>query len=96
MTTEEATKLQGNMSSLQGDFYQFKQDTDTRLAKIEKEQENLSKQVVNMYSSVDNRDEKIRNIMENWTNWNIRSRRTGLNQKLRPPRNAAMENPHPY
>lgn len=63
VTTEEATKLQGNMSSLQGDFYQFKQDTDARLAKIEKEQENLSKQVVNMYSSVDNRDEKIRNIM---------------------------------
>lgn len=63
VTTEEATKIQGNMSSLQGDFYQFKQDTDARLAKIEREQENLSKQVVNMYSSVDNRDEKIRNIM---------------------------------
>ncbi len=63
VTTEESTKLQGNMSSLQGDFYQFKQDTDARLARIEKEQENLSKQVVNMYSSVDNRDEKIRNIM---------------------------------
>jgi tol-pal system protein YbgF len=63
VTTEEATKIQGNMSSLQGDFYQFKQATDARLAKIEKEQENLSKQVVNMYSSVDNRDEKIRNIM---------------------------------
>ncbi len=63
VTTEEATKLQGNVSSLQGDFYQFRQDTDARLSKIEKEQENLSKQVVNMYSSVDNRDEKIRNIM---------------------------------
>ena len=63
VTTEEATKLQGNMTSLQGDFYQFKQDTNARLAKIEKEQENLGKQVVNMYSSVDNRDEKIRNIM---------------------------------
>ncbi|MEN6616322.1 MAG: tol-pal system protein YbgF [Syntrophorhabdus sp.] len=63
VTTEEATKLQGNMASLQGDFYQFKQDTDGRLRKIEKEQENLSKQVVNMYSSVDNRDEKIRSIM---------------------------------
>src|SRR5512133_2640764 len=63
VTTEEATKLQGNMTSLQGDFYQFKQDTDARLSKIEKEQENLSKQVVNMYSSVDSRDEKIRNIM---------------------------------
>ncbi|MBP1747599.1 MAG: tol-pal system protein YbgF [Deltaproteobacteria bacterium] len=63
VTTEEATKIQGNMSSLQGDFYQFKQDTEARLAKIEKEQENVSKQVVNMYSSVDNRDEKIRNIM---------------------------------
>lgn len=63
VTTEEATKLQGNMSSLQGDFYQFKQDTSARLSRIEKEQENLSKQAVNMYSSVDNRDEKIRNIM---------------------------------
>ncbi len=63
VTTEEATKLQGNMTSLQGDFYQFKQDTESRLAKIEKEQQNLSKQVVGMYSSVDNRDEKIRNIM---------------------------------
>lgn len=63
VTTEETTKLQGNVSSLQGDFYQFRQDTDARLSKIEKEQENLSKQVVNMYSSVDNRDEKIRNIM---------------------------------
>jgi tol-pal system protein YbgF len=63
VTTEEATKLQGNMTSLQGDFYQFKQDTDSRLSKIEKEQENLSKQVVNMYSSVDSRDDKIRTIM---------------------------------
>lgn len=63
VTTEEATKLQGNMTSLQGDYLQFKQDTSTRLAKIEKEQENLSKQVVNMYSSVDGRDEKIRGIM---------------------------------
>ncbi len=63
VTTEEATKIQGNMSNLQGDFYQFKQDTDARLSKIEKEQENLGKQVVNMYSSVDNRDEKIRTIM---------------------------------
>ena len=63
VTTEEATKIQGNMSSLQGDFYQFKQDTQARLAKIEREQENLSKQVVNMHSSVDTRDEKIRNIL---------------------------------
>lgn len=63
VTTEEATKLQGSMSSIQGDFYQFKQDTETRLSRIEKEQENLSKQVVSMYSSVDNRDEKIRTIM---------------------------------
>jgi tol-pal system protein YbgF len=63
VTTEEATKLQGNMSNLQGDFYQFRQDTEARLSKMEKEQENLGKQVVNMYSSVDNRDEKIRTIM---------------------------------
>ncbi len=63
VTTEEATKLQGNMTSIQGDFYQFKQDTQARLDRIEKEQENLSKQVVNMYSSVDSRDEKIRTIM---------------------------------
>jgi len=63
VTTEEATKLQGNMSTLQGDFYQFRQDTDARLSRIEKEQENLGKQVVNMYSSVDTRDEKIRTIM---------------------------------
>ncbi len=63
VTTQEATNLQGNISSLQGDFYQFKQDTDARLARIEREQENLGKQVVNMYSSVDNRDDKIRNIM---------------------------------
>lgn len=63
VTTEEATKLQGNMTSMQGDFYQFKRDTEAKLARIEKEQENLSKQVVSMYSSVDNRDEKIRNIM---------------------------------
>jgi len=63
VTTEEATKLQGNMTNLQGDFYQFRQDTEARLSKIEKEQENLSKQVVTMYSSVDSRDEKIRTIM---------------------------------
>lgn len=63
VTTEEATKLQGNMSSMQGDFYQFRQDTEARLSRIEKEQENLSKQVISMYSSVDGRDEKIRNIM---------------------------------
>ncbi len=63
VTTEEATKLEGSMSSLQGDFYQFRQSTEARLSRIEKEQENLSRQVVNMYSSVDSRDEKIRTIM---------------------------------
>jgi len=63
VTTEEATKLQGNMTTLQGDFYQFRQDAEARLSKIEREQENLSKQVVTMYSSVDSRDEKMRTIM---------------------------------
>jgi len=63
VTTEEATKIQSDMGSLQGDFYQFRQNTEARLSRIEKEQENLSKQVVNMYSSVDSRDEKIRTIM---------------------------------
>lgn len=63
VTTEEAGKLQGSMSNLQGDFYQFRQDTEARLSRIEKEQQNLGKQVVTMYSSVDSRDDKIRTIM---------------------------------
>lgn len=94
VTTEEATKLQGNMSSLQGDFYQFKQDTDARLAKIEREQENLSKQVVNMYSSVDGRDEKIRNIMGKLDELEYQIKTSGVESRTGSATKRGSDQPH--
>jgi len=63
VTTEEATRIQRDMTSLERDFYQFKRSTEEKLSKMEKEQENLSRQVVSMHASVDKRDEDIRTIM---------------------------------
>lgn len=94
VTTEEATKIQGNMSSLQGDFYQFKQNAEARLAKIEREQENLSKQVVNMYSSVDNRDEKIRNIMGKLDELEYQIKTSGVESRMGGATKRGSEQPH--
>lgn len=94
VTDEEATKIHGSMTSLQGDFYQFKQDTDARLAKIEREQENLSKQVVTMYSSVDGRDEKIRNIMGKLDELEYQIKTSGVEPRTTGATKRGGEQPH--
>ena len=94
VTTEEATKMQGNMTSLQGDFYQFKRDTEARLAKIEREQENLGKQVVSMYSSVDGRDEKIRTIMGKLDELEYKIKTSGVESKTTGPTKRGSEQPN--
>ncbi len=62
-TTEQTGQLQKSLVSLQSEVLQLRQETDTKLSNMAKENEVLSKQVVGMYSSVESRDEKIKNIM---------------------------------
>lgn len=62
-TTEQTGQLQKSLVSLQSEMLQLRQETDTKLSNITKENEALSKQVVGMYSSVESRDEKIKTIM---------------------------------
>jgi tol-pal system protein YbgF len=62
-TTEQATQLQKNVTSTQGQIIQLREETDAKLSNMAKENEALSKQVVSMYASVESRDEKIKNLM---------------------------------
>ena len=62
-TTEQTGQLQKSLVSLQSEVLQLRQETDTKLSNMTKENEALSKQVVGMYASVESRDEKIKNIM---------------------------------
>lgn len=62
-STEETDLLKRSLISNQSEFVQFKQETEAKLSKLTKEQEALSKQVLSMHTSVENRDDKIKNIM---------------------------------
>ncbi|MBA4390509.1 MAG: tol-pal system protein YbgF [Syntrophus sp. (in: bacteria)] len=62
-TTEQTGQLQKSLVSLQSEILQLRQETDTKLSNMAKENEALSKQVVSIYSSVESRDDKIKIIM---------------------------------
>ena len=62
-TTDETTQLRRSVGSLQGEVLQLRQETDTKLSKMSKENEAMSKQVVNMFSLVESRDDKIKGLM---------------------------------
>jgi tol-pal system protein YbgF len=62
-TTDETSQLRRSIGSLQGELLQLKQETDTKLSAMSRENEATSKQVVNMYSSMESRDDKIKGLM---------------------------------
>ena len=62
-TTDETSQLRRSINSLQSELFELRQETDVKLSKMSKENEAMSKQVVNMYSSMESRDDKIKGLM---------------------------------
>lgn len=61
-TSDETSQLRRSVNSLQGELFQLRQETDVKMSKMSKENDAMNKQVVNMYSMVENRDEKIKDL----------------------------------
>ncbi len=62
-STDETAQLRRSVGSLQGEMLQLRQETNEKLSKISKENEAMSKQVVNMYALIENKDEKTKAMM---------------------------------
>ena len=62
-TTDETSQLRRSVGSLQGELLQLKQETNTKLSAMSKENEAMGKQIVNMYSSLESRDDRIKGLM---------------------------------
>ena len=62
-TTDETSRLRRSIGSLESELIQLRQETDTKLSKMSKENDVISKQVVNMYSLMETRDDKIKGLM---------------------------------
>lgn len=62
-TTDETAQLRRSVNSLQGEFLQFRDETGTKLSRMSKENDTMSKQVVSLYSSLESRDDKIKGLM---------------------------------
>ena len=62
-TSDETTQLRRSIASVQGEVMQLREDTDAKLSKMAKESEAVSKQTVSMYSQMESRDERIKNLM---------------------------------
>jgi seryl-tRNA synthetase len=60
---DETAQLRRSVGSLQGEIFQLRQETDEKLSKISKENEAMGKQVVNMYSLIESKDEKIKGML---------------------------------
>jgi tol-pal system protein YbgF len=63
VSDDQAVQMQSTLSFLQNDLYSFKQETNAKLAQLAKDNENVGKQVVSVYSAVESRDEKIKSIL---------------------------------
>ncbi|HOE17772.1 MAG TPA: tol-pal system protein YbgF [Syntrophorhabdaceae bacterium] len=63
VSDDQMVQVQSNLSFLQNDLRSFKQETNAKLAQLSKDNENVGKQVVSVYSAVESRDEKIKSIM---------------------------------
>jgi tol-pal system protein YbgF len=59
-TSEETTRLARNISATDSDLGRYKNENDRRLAELAKEDENLRKQLVNLSTSLDDKNEKIK------------------------------------
>ena len=61
-TSEETTRLARNISSTDTELSRLRYDNDRRFSELAKEDENIRKQLVNLSSSLDDKNEKIKVI----------------------------------
>ncbi len=62
-TTDETTQLRRSINSLQSEFLQFREQTDAKLSRMSRDNDTTNKQVVNMFSQMETRDNKIKDLM---------------------------------
>ena len=63
ISTDEITILKSNIISISNNLNQYKDETNIKLLAIEKEQENLKKQLIGVSTSIENRDDKNRTLL---------------------------------
>jgi tol-pal system protein YbgF len=61
-TSEETNKLARNISTTDSDLNRYKSETNKRLAELAKEDEGIRKQLVNISTALDDKNEKIKII----------------------------------
>jgi len=59
-TSEETTRLARNISATDSDLNRYKNENDRRLSELAREDENIRKQLVNLSTSLDDKNEKIK------------------------------------
>lgn len=62
-STEETALLKDNMSSVHNELIQFQNDTNRKLSDLAKEDAGMRKQLVNLYTATESKDEKIKSIL---------------------------------
>lgn len=62
-STQETSQLRSGMSSISNEFDQYRNGMNAKLANIARETEILSKQLINLSSSIDNKEDKIKTIL---------------------------------
>jgi tol-pal system protein YbgF len=62
-TTEEAGQLKRQVADLQNELHQHKMDADAKLARMTKENDNTTRQIMSVLNSVESRDEKLKSIL---------------------------------
>jgi tol-pal system protein YbgF len=61
-TSEETTRLARNISTTDSDLNRYKSESDRRISELSKEDENIRKQLVNLSTALDDKNEKIKII----------------------------------
>ncbi|HAR96216.1 MAG TPA: tol-pal system protein YbgF [Deltaproteobacteria bacterium] len=62
-STQEVGQIRGDVTSVYGEFGSYREKTDSRLARIEKSNDDLRKQLADLSASLENRDETIKKIL---------------------------------
>jgi tol-pal system protein YbgF len=62
-TTDETALLSRNVASLQSELYQYREETNARLSGIARDNENLRRQLVALYTASDSKDEKTKAVL---------------------------------
>jgi tol-pal system protein YbgF len=61
-TSEETTRLARNISATDSDLGRYKNENDRRLSELAREDENIRRQLINLSTSLDDKNEKIKII----------------------------------